>query len=541
MSSLSLTDWQRHRAEFEALGVALPSYDVDKAREAGRAQPEWIHLGAGNLFRAFHAQIADDLLAAGLMDCGVVAADLRSPRGVDEVWEPDGDDVLVVTMLSDGTRGLRVLGSVADALFANPARPEGWRRMRSYFESPELKLVTVTITEKGYATHGANGALLPAVAADMASGPASPASAMGIVASLLLARFEAGAAPLALVTTDNFSQNGKRFRESVLEVARAWAEAGLVPAGFLDYAGDEERVSFPWTMIDRIVPNPSPEIANALAEAGLAGMGLHEGLHLASFANTEEARYLVVEDSFPNGRPSLERAGVIMGDRTCAERADTMKVTACLNPLHTALAVFGCLLGYDRIWKEMEDPELVALVRHLGYDEDLPVVVSPGVIDPRAFLDELIERRLPNSALPDAPQRIASDTSQKVPIRYGHTIAAYLASETLSVDDLVGISLAIAGWLRYLVAVDDDGRPFELSPDPMLDELTAAMEPVTLGQADADTIHAAVSPILANGRIFGCDLYEAGLGGRIEGMLVDMLAGPGAVRGTLERVTQPWK
>ena len=541
MSSLSLTDWQRRRAEFEALGVALPSYDVDKAREAGRAQPEWIHLGAGNLFRAFHAQIADDLLATGLMGRGIVAADLRSPRGIDEVWAPDGDDVLTVTMREDGTRALRVLGSVADALFANPVRPADWERMRSYFESPDLRLVTVTITEKGYATHGADGSPLPEVAADMAAGPSAPGSAMGIVASLLASRYEAGAAPIALVTTDNFSQNGKRFRGSVLAVARAWADAGLVPAGFLDYAADEGRVSFPWTMIDRIVPNPSPEVADALAEAGLAGMGLREGLHLASFANTEEARYLVVEDSFPNGRPPLERAGVIMANRTCAERADTMKVTACLNPLHTALAIFGCLLGYDRIWREMEDPDLVALVRRLGYDEDLPVVVSPGVIDPRAFLDELLGHRLPNRALPDAPQRIASDTSQKMPIRYGHTIAAYRASEKLDTSDLAAIPLVIAGWLRYLTGLDDAGEPMTLSPDPMLAELTAAMGPVALGRPDAGAIHAAAAPILANDRIFGCSLYEAGLGKRVEDLLAEMLAGPGAVRKTLERMTQTWK
>lgn len=541
MPLLSLQDWRRRRAEFEKIGVALPSYDVDEARRRGRAQPEWIHLGAGNLFRAFHAQIADDLLAAGLMDRGVVAADLRSPCGIDEVWASDGDDVLTVTMCEDGTRKLRVLGSVADALFANPERADGWERMCAYFESPGLQLVTVTITEKGYAAHGADGLPLPAVASDMAAGPAAPKSAMGIVASLLSARYEAGAAPIALVTTDNFSRNGRRFRDAVLEIAQTWAAARLVSADFLDYVADESRVSFPWTMIDRIVPNPSAEVAAALAEMGLAGMGLREGLHLASFANTEEAHYLVVEDSFPNGRPALERAGVIMADRTCAERADVMKVTACLNPLHTALAVFGCLLGYERIWQEMEDADLVALVRRLGYDEDLPAVVSPGVIDPRAFLDELLERRLPNRALPDAPQRIASDTSQKMPIRFGHTIAVYHTSATLDAGVLEAIPLVIAAWLRYLLGVDDAGAVMTLSPDPMLAELTAAMAPVALGHAEAEAVHAAAAPILSNERIFGCDLYEANLGARVEGLLAEMLAGPGAVRTTLERMVQTWR
>lgn len=189
----------------------------------------------------------------------------------------------------------------------------------------------------------------------------------------------------------------------------------------------------------------------------------------------------------------------------------------------------------------MEDPDLVALVRHLGYDEDLPAVVSPGVIDPRAFLDELLEHRLPNRALPDAPQRIASDTSQKMPIRFGHTIAAYCASATLDADALAAIPLVIAAWLRYLVGVDDNGSPMTPSPDPMLAELTAAMAPVALGHADAEAVHAAAVPILANARIFGCDLYEAGLGARVEGLLVEMLAGPGAVRTTLERMILTWR
>lgn len=540
MSPLSLTEWQCHRGEFEKLGVTLPCYDVGAAREAGQRQPEWIHLGAGNLFRAFHAQIAEDLLASGLMDRGVVAADLRNPRGVDEVWAPDGNDVLVVTMRPDGSQGLRVIGSVADALFANPARPSNWARMRSYFESPELRLVTATITEKGYATCGADGLPLPAVASDMAGGPAAPRSAMGIVASLLYARFEAGAAPIALVTTDNFSQNGRRFRESVLSIAEAWRASGLADEGFVVYVADEGRVSFPWSMVDRIVPNPSPEVALSLAERGLGGMGLREGLRLASFANTEEARYLVLEDSFPNGRPPLERAGVIMTDREHAERADTMKVTACLNPLHTALAVFGCLLGYTRIWQEMADEDLVALVRRLGYGEDLPVVISPEVIDPSTFLDELLERRLPNRALPDAPQRIASDTSQKMPIRFGHTISAYCDSPTLSAETLEAVPLVIAAWLRYLVAVDDDGKPFELSSDPMLDELTATLAPVGLGCADAAAIHEAAAPILSNERLFGRNLYETNLGQRVERLLAEMLTGLGAVRATLERVTRSW-
>ena len=155
----------------------------------------------------------------------------------------------------------------------------------------------------------------------------------------------------------------------------------------------------------------------------------------------------------------------------------------------------------------MENPDLATLVRRLGYEEDLPVVVDPGVIDPAAFLDELLGRRLPNRALPDAPQRIATDTSQKVPVRFGHTLRAYVETGR-SVEGLVCIPLAIAGWLRYLVAVDDAGRAFEPSSDPRLAELQAHLADVTLGCTDATLVHAACRPILADKCLFGVDLYE---------------------------------
>lgn len=536
MSMLSLKNWQQQREKFEEAGIALPTCDVDAVRAAGIAQPRWIHFGGGNLYRAFHAEIAQDLLDAGELDRGVVTVETFRPFTVDEVYAPYGSDILQVIMNADGSLDERVLSSTAAAYFCNPARPEDYARVRSYFESPELQLTTFTITEKGYGLTGADGSLLPYVAEEIAAGPEHAASSMGIVCALLLARFEAGAAPIAMVSTDNFSQNGRRFQESVLTIARGWHDAGHVSREFVDYVSDESRVSFPWSMIDRITPNPSPETEAALKEQGFDDLALipNGPVFFAGFSNTEAAHYLVIEDSFPNGRPALDKAGVILCDRDTAEKADTMKVTACLNPLHTCLAVYGCLLGYTRIWQEMENPDLASVVRHLGYDEDLPVVVDPKVIDPKAFIDELLSTRLPNRSLPDAPQRIAADTSQKIPIRYGHTINAYLAAGK-DVSGLTYIPLVIAGWLRYLVAVDDEGKAFEPSPDPLLGELQAHLEGISLGCSDADAVHEAVSPILSNKEIFACDLYEVGLGEKVEALFIELLAGPGAVAATIKK------
>lgn len=534
---LDLKEWQNQRADFESHGVQLPAYDVAAVKAAGAEQPVWIHVGGGNLYRTFHAAIADDLLDEGLTGRGVVVADVRSPFAVDEVYRPNHDDILMVTMKEDGTLGERVLASTAKSLFANPQRKADWDQMKAYFESPELQLITYTITEKGYGLKDSQGELTEAAKADIAMGPAAPKTAMGITAALLYVRFEAGAAPIAMVTTDNFSQNGKKFRDSVLVVAEGWAKNGLVPQSFVDYVSDESRVSFPWSMIDRITPNPSIDVEEKLVAEGFSGMDIKtspSGTAFAAFANTEVAHYLVVEDSFPNGRPALDRAGVILTDRKTAERADTMKVTACLNPLHTCLAIYGCLLGYTRIWQEMEDADLVALIKHLGYDEDLPVVEDPKVIDPKKFISELLEHRLPNKSLPDAPQRIATDTSQKIPVRYGHTIQAYVSAGK-DVSSLTYIPLVAAGWLRYLLGVDDEGNEFSLSPDPLLVEMQQHLASIELGCQDATAVHVAAQPILSNANIFGVDLYRIGLGGKVEGMFLEMLVAPGAVRKTIEK------
>ncbi len=533
---VSLKHWQLSRDELTKMGVKLPSFDVDATRAAGARQPVWIHFGGGNLYRAFHAEIAQDVMDAGGLDRGVVVVETFSPFTVDEVYAPYDENILQVIMHEDGALEERVLASTAASLFCNPKRPDDYAQVQKYFESDELQFASFTITEKGYALKDPSGEFFGYVAAEIANGPEAAASTMGIVAALLLARYEAGAAPIALVSTDNFSQNGRRFRDAVLTIANGWYEAGHVSQGFIEYVSDESRVSFPWSMIDRITPNPAEAVAQRLAAEGWSDLPLipNGPVNFAGFANTEQVHYLVVEDSFPNGRPALELCGVILTDRETVDKADTMKVTTCLNPLHTGLAVYGCLLGYTKIADEMRDEDLVALVKRLGYDEGMPVVVNPGVIDPKEFIDVLVEHRLPNPSLPDAPQRIAQDTSQKLPIRYGHTINAYLAAGK-STSSLVGIPLVIAGWLRYLEAVDDTGAAFTPSPDPLLAGLQKRLADggIELGVTDAAAIHATMQPILSNSEIFDCDLYEAGLGDRIEGMFAELNAAPGAIRATL--------
>ena len=210
-----------------------------------------------------------------------------------------------------------------------------------------------------------------------------------------------------------------------------------------------------------------------------------------------------------------------------------MKVCTCLNPLHTALAVYGCLLGYNAIYKEMEDEQLKALVEKIGFEEGLPVVINPGIINPEAFIREVVEKRLPNPFVPDTPQRIATDTSQKLAIRFGETIKAYQRREDLNAKDLKFIPLVFAGWLRYLMATDDDGKPFELSPDPLMDHLKKLVEGINLG--DRGPFDEKLKPVLSDSSIFGVDLFEAGLADKVLGYFEELIQGPGAVRSTLKK------
>lgn len=517
-------------------GVQVPNIDREKLLAETAAAPQWVHFGGGNLFRAFHAEIAQKLVEAGEMKSGVIVCETFDDQVIDEMYQPYGNNVIEVIMHADGKLEKKLLAAAAESFFCSPSRAESFEAVKSIFRNPSLQFVTVTITEKGYGLTNTAGQYLGIVEKDMAEGPAAAAHTMSIMTSLLLARYEESKAPIAMVSTDNFSRNGQKFQDAIMTIAKAWVNNGFAAAGFIDYLNDPEKVSFPWSMIDRITPNPSEAVEQELKAAGIEDMEiLHTAKHtnIAPFSNTEETHYLVIEDSFPNGRPDLSKADVILTDRETVDKADTMKVTTCLNPLHTTLAVYGCLLGYDSIASEMQDAELVSLIKGVGYKEGLPVVVDPDIIDPKEFIDQLIEKRLPNTYIPDTPQRIATDTSQKVGIRFGETIRKYVDSADKDSSTLTYIPLAIAGWLRYLTGVDEAGKSFEPSPDPLLSELQENIKNIGLGKTTG--LHEAVAPILSNAKIFGSDLYVAGLGEKIEGYLAELLAGPGAIRKTLQK------
>lgn len=522
------------RAQWEKKGYRLPQFDIGEMKAKTAANPFWIHFGAGNLFRAYHAMVVQNLLNVGILDRGIIVAEGFDYEIIEGMYTPHDNLGIAVTLKADGSIEKTVVASVAQALPLDTENASAYERLCEVFRKDSLQLASFTITEKGYSLTDSRGEQLADVARDFEAGPDKPESYMGKVTALLYVRYKAGAKPIAMVSTDNCSHNGDKLYAAVSAFAKAWVKCGRAEEGFVSYL-DSDKVSFPWSMIDKITPRPDASVGTILKEDGIEALEpviTAKNTYAAPFVNAEEAEYLVIEDNFPNGRPELSKGGIMFTHRETVDKVEKMKVCTCLNPLHTCLAIFGCLLGYEKISDEMRDPELKRMVEIVGYKEGLPVVVNPGIIDPKQFIDTVLNLRFPNPFMPDTPQRIATDTSQKLAIRFGETIKAYAESKSLSVNDLKLIPLVFAGWLRYLMAIDDDGNAFELSPDPLLSELCPIVADLRLG----DTISGdSLRPLLENDMIFGVNLYEAGMAERVIGYFKELTAGNGAVRSTLKK------
>lgn len=522
-------DGIQNRNEWESKGIKLPQFDINAMKNKTAKSPQWIHFGAGNIFRGFIGSVAQNLLNNGDMETGIIAVESFDFDIIDKIYKPYDNLTLNVMMGKNSDLHTEVLAGIADGIKAND-----YDKLKSIAQNPSLQLISFTITEKGYAVKGADGQLLKIAESDIENGLFSPKHTMSIIASMLYYRFKSCAAPLAVVSMDNCSHNGEKLKNGVMTIIEGWLKNKSVETEFIEYVN--EKVSFPWSMIDKITPRPDDSVRTRLNGIGIENIDAvvtDKNTYIAPFVNAEIPQYLVIEDDFPNGRPPLEKAGVYMTTRETVNKAETMKVTTCLNPLHTGLAVFGCLLGYTTIWEEMKDPDLVKLVNKIA-DEGMKVVIDPQIINPREFVNEVINERLPNPNIPDAPQRIATDTSQKIPVRYGETIKSYMASDKLNASELEAIPTVIAAWLRYLLATDDNGNEFLPSPDPMLNAMQEKLNGIELGKPK--TADGRLKDILSNETLFGVNLYSVGLGGKIETLFASMLNGKGAVREVLKNL-----
>ena len=313
------------KESWQAAGYDLPQFDIPAVTQRTLEAPEWVHFGAGNIFRAFQANVAQCLLNQGIMSTGLIAAEGYDYEIIEKMYRPHDNLGILVTLKADGTMEKTVVGSIVESLILDSTNAREYGRLKEIFRASSLKMASFTITEKGYSLVNGKGELLPDIASDFKEGPAAPKSYLGKVVSLVYERFCSNALPIALVSMDNCSHNGDKLYAAVSAFAEKWAENGLVSRDFVSYINDKDSVSFPWTMIDKITPRPDPAVKAMLEKDSIADLDpviTTKNTYVAPFVNAEECQYLIIEDAFPNGKLPLDQCGIIY----------TTRETVCFRP-----------------------------------------------------------------------------------------------------------------------------------------------------------------------------------------------------------------
>lgn len=421
---------------------------VDPLRRIGPAPKVGIvHLGLGAFFRAHGAVFVQEAMQHSGGDWGILGVSLQRPDMRDALAPQGG----VYTALELGPQGEvpRVVTSVVGVLVA-PENPEA---VLDAMADPAVRIVSLTVTEKGYCHEPATERLNlhhPDIVHDLAQ--PLPRSAPGFLVRALARRFADGLPPFTVLTCDNLPGNGALVRGLVLDMATR------IDPALADWIAAQGR--FPATMVDRIVPATTPEV--------IARVAALTGVSDTAPVQHEPFRQWVIEDNFVHGaRPDLGAVGVeLVTDVTAHEH---MKLRM-LNGTHSALAYLGYLAGHETIAQTVADPILAGFVRRLWANEIIPAVTAPQGVDLSAYADRLFDRYA-NPGIRHRTWQIAMDGSQKLPQRILGTLAENLAAGRPS----HGLVTVIAAWMRYVGGVDERGAHIDVR-DPLAAQLRAASD-----------------------------------------------------------------
>ncbi|ANG92704.1 mannitol dehydrogenase family protein [Enterobacteriaceae bacterium 155047] len=422
--------------------ATLPQYDRDNLNA------RMVHLGFGAFHRAHQAVYTDILAAEHGSDWGYCEVNLIG--GEQQIADLKAQDTLYsVAEMSADAWTARVVGVVKNALHA---QVDGLETVLAALCEPQVAIVSLTITEKGYCHAPATGQLMldhPLIAADLQN-PHQPTSAPGVVVEALARRKAAGLPAFSVMSCDNMPENGHVMRN----VTRAYAAA--VDRELAEWI--DAHVTFPSTMVDRIVPAVTPDTLDKIEH--ITGVRDPAGVACEPF------RQWVIEDNFVAGRPAWEKAGAeLVKDVVPFEE---MKLRM-LNGSHSFLAYLGYLAGYAHINDCMEDENYRRAARALMLDEQAPTLKVKGV-DLAGYADQLIAR-YSNPALQHRTWQIAMDGSQKLPQRMLDSVRWHRVHQ----NAFPLLALGIAGWMRYVGGVDECGNPIEVC-DPLLSVIQAAVK-----------------------------------------------------------------
>jgi len=431
-----------------------------------------VHLGVGAFHRAHQAVYTDEVLERGGGGAWAIAGvSLRRPLVRDALDPQDG----LYTLIERGGGGdsRRVIGALRDVLFA-PADPD---TVLARLVAPSTRVVSLTVTEKGYCRDPAGGALQrdhPDVVHDL-NDPGHPRGVLGYLVEALARRRAAGVAPFTVLCCDNLPNNGRSLRGVTLEFAAALD----VPLA----TWIEREVPFPCTMVDRIVPATT---AKDRAEFEAA-----TGLHDAAPVIAEPFTQWVIEDRFAAGRPDWESAGALLVPDVAPYEHMKLRL---LNGPHSALAYLGYLGGCEYIGDCMHNPLLSLYAERLMRDEIAPTIAPPPGYDLQAYIGELLAR-FANPALHHRTWQIAMDGSQKLPQRLLDTVRERIARG----QSVALLALAVGAWMRYVSGIDEHGAPIEVR-DPLAAELRNRAR---RGMHDPNAL---VDALLGERPVFGEDL-----------------------------------
>ena len=445
-----------------------------------------VHLGIGAFHRAHQAWYTEQVLSDAAPDWGIVGASLRSP-GVRDQLAPQNYLYSLVVKGNEG-QSVQVIGSVLDVFVA----PESPHALLETLAREEIRIVSLTITEKGYCHDPASGTLNlqhPDIQHDLAN-PHAPKSALGFIVYALRKRRAAGAPGFTLLSCDNLPSNGQLLQRVVMAFARQ------VDGELADWIADNTR--FPCTMIDRIVPATTDADRDALEQQ----LGVRDNAAVMAEPFTQ----WVVEDHFLRGRPAWEESGATFVEDV--EPFELIKLRL-LNGCHSLLAYSGYLAGFETVADVMGEPAFAALAESFLASEASAAVEAPAGFDLADYRQQLLQR-FANRALRHRTWQIAMDGSQKIPQRWLGTLRHQLQSG----GSIKHLSLALACWIRYVSAVDDAGNPIEVS-DPLAAELK------TLAERCGNDPEALAHGFLNFTPVFGEDLRD---NTRLQDALVAQLA-----------------
>lgn len=445
----------------------LPQYDRSKLI------PRLVHLGFGAFHRAHQAVYADILAQNQGSDWGYCEINLIG--GEQQIADLKQQDYLysVAEMSADAWQ-CRVIGVITQALHI---QTDGLEAILQALVQPEVAIVSMTITEKGYCHSPATGQLQlehPLIVQDLAN-PQRPQSAVGVIVAALAQRKAAGRPAFSVMSCDNMPENGHVTRNVITTYAKAIDPALAIWI--------EANVTFPSTMVDRIVP--------AVTTDSLAQVARQTGVRDPIAVACEPFRQWVIEDNFVAGRPAWEKAGAELVSNVLP--FEEMKLRM-LNGSHSFLAYLGYLAGYQHISDCMQDEHYVKAARHLMLAEQAPTLNTPGT-DLEKYADSLLARYR-NTALKHRTWQIAMDGTQKLPQRMLDSIRWHLANGS----DFACLALGVAGWMRYVGGKDEQGQPIEIS-DPLREEIAHLVAASTEGEAR-------IQALLQMDSVFGRDLPD---------------------------------